>query len=207
MAGRLRWPGWICIAVLMLVSPWAMADGLVLFCYNWDCKTPGVASFSEPWLKNTLAPLRQAKTAAAERAAAAEVVRQFYVKAAEQLPIAADEPGNEEDDTVNGRMDCIDHSSTTRNILAFLAHRQALRWHGVGPYAHRTLFLDSHYSATLAENDVPVDNDGQIYTIDPWFVAQGSLPPVQPVREWASYRFYSLETQHHTVATGTVARR
>ena len=189
------------------VAPLVWADGLVLFCYNWDCKTPGVVSFSEPWLKKTLAPLRQAKTAEAERAATAEAVRQFYSKAAEQIPIAADEPGNEEDETVNGRMDCIDHSSTTRNILSFLVHRQALRWHAVGPYAHRTLFLDSHYSATLVETDAAAEQDSQIYTVDPWFVEQGSLPPVQPVREWASYRFYSLETQHHTAVASPVVRR
>lgn len=192
---------------LALCVPLANADGLVLFCYDWDCKTPGVASYSEPWLKKVLAPLRQAKTPEGERVAVAEVVRQFYVRAAEQTPIGADEPGNEEDETVVGRMDCIDHSSSTRNILSFLAHRQALRWHRVGPYAHRTLFLDSHYSATLIATDADTEDDAAIYTIDPWFVEQGSLPPVQPVREWASYRFYSLETQHHTTATASAVRR
>ena len=203
----MRHHGLIIGLMVVLASPIAMADGLVLFCYNWDCKTPGVASFSEPWLKKILTPLRQAKTAEAERVAVAEVVRQFYIKAADQLPIAADEPGNEEDETVNGRMDCIDHSSTTRNILSFLGHRQARRWHAVGAYAHRTLFLDSHYSATLIATEASTDDDGRTYTVDPWFVEQGSLPPVQPVREWASYRFYSLETQHHTAVASPVVRR
>jgi hypothetical protein len=192
---------------LALSVPLAVADGLVRFCYDWSCKTPGVVSYPEPWLKRMLAPLRQAKTPEAERVAVAEVVRQFYVRAAEQTPIGADEPGNEEDETVVGRMDCIDHSSSTRNILSFLAHRQALRWHRVGPYAHRTLFLDSHYSATLIATDANAEDDTGIYTIDPWFVEQGNLPPVQPVREWASYRFYSLETQHHTAAATSSAGR
>ncbi len=80
-------------------------------------------------------------------------------------------------------------------------------WHAVGPYAHRTLFLDSHYSATLIETDAAAEQDSQIYTVDPWFVEQGSLPPVQPVREWASYRFYSLETQHHTAAASPAVRQ
>jgi hypothetical protein len=192
---------------LALSASQALADGLVRFCYDWSCKTPGVVSYSEPWLKKMLVPLRQAKTPEAERLAVAEVVSRFYTTAAEQIPIGADEPGNEEDETVVGRMDCIDHSSSTRNILSFLAHRQALRWHRVGPYAHRTLFLDSHYSATLIATAADVEDDSGIYTVDPWFVEQGSLPPVQPVREWASYRFYSLETQHHTAAATSSAGR
>ncbi len=193
--------------LVALAAPVALADGLVLFCFNWDCKTPGVAYFPEPWLKKTLAPLQQAQSPDAERLAVAEAVSQFYAKAGEQLPITADEPGNEEDETVHGRMDCIDHSSTTRNILSFLAYRKALRWHTVGPYAHRTLFLDSHYSATLVETDGVANDDRHVYTVDPWFVARGDLPAIQPVREWATYRFYSLQAEHHTASTQPVLRR
>lgn len=192
---------------LAMAVPSVLADGLVLFCYNWNCKTPGVAHFSEPWLNKTLAPLREAKSPDAERVAVADVVRHFYTKAGEQLPIHADEPGNEEDETVDGRMDCIDHSSTTRNILSFLAYRKALRWHTIGPYAHRTLFLDSHYSATLVETSEVANDDRHIYTVDPWFVARGDLPAIQPVREWATYRFYSLQAEHHTAPAQPVLRR
>jgi hypothetical protein len=139
--------------------------------------------------------------------AAAEVVRKFYVKAAEQTPIGADEPGNDEDETVNGRMDCIDHSTTTANMLSLLQKKQALRWHEVGPYAHRTLLVASHYSATLVETGDAGDGDSHVYTIDPWDVEQGSLPPVAPVREWAAYRFYTLDAQHHMTAARPLASR
>jgi hypothetical protein len=192
---------------MCLASGLACAESYVVVCYNWGCLKQVSVVYPDSWLKKTLAPLRQAKTPDQERAATAEVVRQFYVKAAEQLPIAVDEPGNEEDEDVVGRMDCIDHSSTTANILNLLQFKQALRWHKVGPYAHRTRFMDSHYSATLIETGVLADDDRQVYTIDPWLEQHGALPSVQPVREWAAYRFYSLETQHHTTATRTLAGR
>ena len=192
---RWLWPLWVAGGALL--SPLARADALVVICYNWSCKDRVAVSYSEPWLRKAFQPLRQAKTPDAERDAAAETVRRFYVKAAEQTPIAADEPGNNEDPDVNGRMDCIDHSATTRNILTFLQQRQLLRWHHVGPYAHRSLLVASHYSATLIETGDDTD-DAMIHTIDPWEIPPGALPALAPVREWAGPRFYSLEAQHHT---------
>lgn len=183
---------------LMLAAAGADAHALIVVCYNWGCQTQQAVSYPDAWLRRVLQPLRQAKTPAEERAAVAEVVHQFYLRAAEQTPIGADEPGNVEDETVNGRMDCIDHSATTKNVLLYLQHRKLLRWHEVGPYAHRSLIVASHYSATLIEttSDGPVDD--RMYTIDPWDVDRQALPPVQTVREWAGARFYTLETQHHT---------
>ena len=192
---------------ISVASSLACAESYVVICYNWGCLNRTSAVYPDAWLKKTLTPLRQAKTPAEERAATAEVVRQLYVKAAEQTPISADEPGNEEDERVNGRMDCIDHSTTTANMLSLLQKKRALRWHEVGPYAHRTLLVASHYSATLIETGDPADDDSHVYTIDPWDEALGSLPPVAPVREWAAYRFYTLEKQHHTTAASSLAGR
>lgn len=192
---------------LSLASLTANADALVVVCYNWSCQTQRAVSFPDPWLRKSLQPLRQARTPDAERAAVAEVVHRFYRKAAEQIPIGNDEPGNDEDETVDGRMDCIDHSTTTRNILAYLQFRNLLRWHDVGPYAHRSLFVLSHYSATLIETrgDAPVDE--RMYTVDPWNEPRDALPQVLTVREWAGPRFYSLETQHHTSSASAVLTR
>ena len=193
--------------VMGLASSLAYAESYVVVCYNWGCLKQVSVVYPDAWLKKTLAPLRQTKTPAEERAAAAEVVRKLNVKAAEQTPIGADEAGNEEDEMVNGRMDCIDHSTTTANMLSLLQKKRALRWHAVGPYAHRTLLVASHYSATLVETGDATDDDSHVYTIDPWDVEHGSLPPVAPVREWAAYRFYSLETQHHMTAARPLAGR
>jgi hypothetical protein len=193
--------------VMGLASSLAYAESYVVVCYNWGCLKQVSVVYPDAWLKKTLAPLRQTKTPAEERAAAAEVVRKLYVKAAEQTPIGADEAGNEEDEMVNGRMDCIDHSTTTANMLSLLQKKRALRWHAVGPYAHRTLLVASHYSATLVETGDATDDDSHVYTIDPWDVEHGGLPPVAPVREWAAYRFYSLETQHHMTAARPLAGR
>lgn len=197
---------WLALG-LFLASGVAFAESYVVVCYNWGCQQQVAVSYPDAWLKKTLAPLYKAKNPESERAAVAEVVRKFYLKAAEQTPIAADEPANDEDETVVGRMDCIDHSTTTANMLSLLQHKRALRWHRVGPYAHRTLLVASHYSATLVEVDAQANDGSPIYTIDPWLEVHGELPSVQPVREWAGYRFYSLETQHHVTSATPLAGR
>ena len=195
------------LMALSLVSVAARADALIVVCYNWGCQTQQAVSFSDPWLRKALQPLRLAKTPEAERAAVAEVVHRFYLKAAEHTPIANDEAGNVEDESVNGRMDCIDHSTTTKNILSYLQYRQLLRWHEVGPYAHRSLLVASHYSATLIEVGAEGADEERMYTVDPWDVDRSVLPPVQSVREWAGPRFTTLETQHHTQNPPAVATR
>lgn len=194
-------------SALSLVCATASAHALIVVCYNWGCQVQQPVSYSDAWLRKALQPLRLAKTPEAERAAVAEVVHRFYLKAAEQTPIAVDEPGNPEDESVYGRMDCIDHSTTTKNILSYLQQRDLLRWHEVGPYAHRSLLVDSHYSATLIETASDAPEQERLYTVDPWDVDRESLPPVLTVREWAGPRFYTLETQHHTLTPpATLAR-
>ena len=58
-----------------VVSLMAHADALVVVCYNWSCKDRVAVTYSEPWLRKALQPLRQAKTPEAERDAVAETVR------------------------------------------------------------------------------------------------------------------------------------
>lgn len=196
---RARWLLHGLTAVFLgLIAPCVQADAVIVVCYNWGCKNQEGVVFDDRWLRQTFLPLDAVGTPGEERLAVAGIVRQFYRKVAEQLPIDADEPGNVEDETVDGRMDCIDHSTTTRNILAYLERHRLMRWHDVGPYAHRTLFVDSHYSATLVERASALPEADRIFVIDPWDIYQASLPLPQSVREWAGSRFYTFETQHHT---------
>lgn len=192
---------------MSLASHSVLAQSYVMVCYNWGCQTEASVGFSDAWVNKTLEPIRQAKNPQEERVAAAEAVRNFYVKAAESLPISADRPGNDEDQDVVGRMDCIDHSTTTANMLLLMQFKGVLRWHTVGPYAHRTSLVASHYSATLIETSANSEDLDQIYTIDPWAVEPGTLPLLSPVREWAAYRFLTLETKHHTTVVAPLAGR
>jgi hypothetical protein len=72
--------------------------------------------------------------------------------AGEQTPIAADRGGNFADDGVYGRMDCIDHSTTTTRLLRLLESRRWLQFHRVLEPVRRVLYLfEFHYSAQIEE--------------------------------------------------------
>lgn len=196
---------WLLALMLGLFSVAVSAETLIVVCYNWRCKDRAAVSYPDAWLRQTLKPLKQVTTPETERVAVAEVVRQFYLRAAEQTPIGADQAGNNEDDSVNGRMDCIDHSTTTQHILSYLEAHKRLRWHTVGPYAERTWLVSSHYSATLVERDSEQPEADRIYTVDPWNVDPGSLPEVASVREWSGAHLYTLDDYQHTQEPAAVA--
>ena len=64
--------------------------------------------------------LRGAADAADERHQLALALGSLYRWAGEQLPIHADKGGDYADEGVDGRMDCIDHATTTTRLLRLI---------------------------------------------------------------------------------------
>ncbi|MBR0568532.1 hypothetical protein J5J83_20605 [Azoarcus sp. L1K30] len=145
------------LAVLLaLISSWAFAqDAQVSVCYNYGCSATGTVVFESGVLAKARASLLEAGDAVAERAALAVVVGGLYLEAGRQTPIAADRGGNFLDQEVEGRMDCIDHSTTTTRFLTMMADRGMLRFHRVLEPARRTRFILQHFSAVIEERAPP----------------------------------------------------
>jgi hypothetical protein len=153
MKGRLA-------ALLMLVLPLcaaaaAAAAPAVEICYNYGCAMRERVHFEPPRLALLEARLRAADSAQAERAVLAEVLGGLYRMAGEQTPVAADRAGNLLDAGVEGRMDCIDHSTSTTALLQLLEARGSLRHHTVLAPARRTRFILQHFSAVIEEVEAP----------------------------------------------------
>jgi hypothetical protein len=81
----------------------------------------------------------------------AEVLGELYRLAAMQTPVGADRAGNYLDGDVEGRMDCIDHSTSTTRLLKLIETRGALRFHRVLAPERRTRFIMQHFSAVIEE--------------------------------------------------------
>ncbi|QID18328.1 hypothetical protein G3580_12190 [Nitrogeniibacter mangrovi] len=142
---------------LMLLGALAWAGGAaaaaqVMFCFNYGCQTQASATYSEADLTAIGAQLAQARSAREERAVLARVIGRLYREAGQQLPMGADRKGNFADQGVLGRMDCIDHSTSTMRLLQLLEARGMLHFHKVAPKARRTtLLLFQHFSAVVEE--------------------------------------------------------
>ncbi len=137
---------WLAVAALS-----AQADATVAVCYNYGCAERAQVVFADDELEAADARLRQAGSAAEERALLAGVLGGLYRIAGERSPVGADRAGNLADWGVHGRMDCIDHSTSTTALLELLAARGSLRYHKVLAPARRSRFLFQHFAAVIEE--------------------------------------------------------
>lgn len=161
----------------------AAAEERVAVCYNYGCYRTDVVVFSEAQLAEIHQLLSPAKSAEQERKVLALAVGRLLGWAGQQSPISADRGGNVEDAGVFGRMDCIDHSTTTTRLLKVLEGRRWLRWHQVTEPVLRTRFLIfDHWSAAIEERISSMH-----YVVDSWFYDNGQPAVVMPLDDWMEW--------------------
>lgn len=154
MARRLR--PLLCALLALPAATWATvgaaasdAGAEVSICYNYGCASEGRVRVHAASLRRIGARLAAARSAAQERELLAEAVGGLYRVAATQTAVATDRAGNLLDEGADGRMDCIDHSTTTTRLLQLLEARGALRFHRVLEPARRTRLILQHFSAVV----------------------------------------------------------
>ncbi|THF55605.1 hypothetical protein [Pseudothauera rhizosphaerae] len=139
-----------CLLVLAAAAGFAHAVPPVALCYNYGCASRVEVRFADKEIDALDARLRTAGSAAEEREVLAGVVGRLYRLAGKQTPVAADRAGNLLDAGANGRMDCIDHSTSTTALLELLAARGSLRFHRVLAPSRRGVIFQ-HFSAVIEE--------------------------------------------------------
>ncbi len=219
--------GWICCAIWdeplkakaafflllsFLLSCPASAQVSLPVCFNYGCARQVTISVSEERLREIHDVFDDVLTAADEREAVSGAVAALYRIAATQTPIGADRAGNLRDEEANGRMDCIDHSTTTTAMLKMMEKRGWLRFHRVLPPVRRNRLIFQHFSAALemiegeiillvrpdCEHarryckvltlDILETGSGgeRRFAVDTWYVEQGEPALVLPLNEWLS---------------------
>ena len=140
------------LALLLAASLPAAANETVTICYDYGCAAQADIVYGEAQLREIAALLAQAESPAAERALLAQAVGRLLGWAGEQSPVKNDRGGNYADDGVDGRMDCIDHSTSTTRLLRMLEGRGLLNWHRVlEPRRRVRVVLFQHFSAVIEE--------------------------------------------------------
>ena len=146
LCALLAWPAatWATVGVAASDS-----GAEVSICYNYGCASEGSVQVRGPALRRIGERLAAARNAAEERERLAGAVGGLYRVAATQTAVAADRAGNLLDGGADGRMDCIDHSTSTTRLLQLLEARGALRFHRVVEPARRTRLILQHFSAVI----------------------------------------------------------
>jgi hypothetical protein len=162
------------------------ASEWVSVCFNYDCVAQAEVFFDDGQLTELGRLLGRVQTPAEEREAIGEAVGYLLGWAGQQSSIAADRGGNFADDTVYGRMDCVDHATTTTRLLRLLERHGLLRFHRVLEPAMRARFLlFQHYSAQIGESrDGGKDGASAHFVVDSWFFDNGHPAAVMPLDTW-----------------------
>lgn len=156
------------------------AQTRVSICHDYGCKAETEIVYSAAQLLEIDRLLASAFDPRSERSRLAEAVGMLYRWAGEQSPISRDRGGNFADEDEPGRMDCIDHSTSTTRLLQMLAARNGLRWHRVLEVEPRYFlgFVANHWSAVIEERW------GGRFVVDSWFVNNGEPAVILPLEEW-----------------------
>ena len=169
------------VAVLIALGGSATADEIVPICYGYSCIAQDQIRYSGGQIEKLGQVLNATVDPAAERKILAEVVGQLYAWAGEQSDIKNDRGGNLADGHSPGRMDCIDHSTSTTRLLELIEAYGFLRWHRVSDIEVRNwaFVFPSHYSAVIEEKA-----SAARFVVDSWFVDNGQPAVILPLDEW-----------------------
>lgn len=152
----------------------------VTICYNYGCAVQAKIEVDHDDLARLDQLFEEASNAALERGSIQFAIGYLNRVAGRQTPIRNDKGGNYDDDGVEGRMDCIDHSRTTTAYLKLIETRGLLHFHRVLEPVHRApLLVNDHWSARILE----IESEAQ-YAVDSWFLDNGEPAAIFPIRDW-----------------------
>jgi len=161
------WPLRFALTLALMLFSSAQAAVNVEVCFNYGCVARVGVHVDDAALMRVGNMFATVSDPAGERDVIAQAIAKLYRVAGGQTPIFADRAGNLLDGGADGRMDCIDHSTTTTVLLHVLADQGWLRFHRVLEPKRRTRFLFQHLSAAIEEVDVlesdqPEQGDGSV---------------------------------------------
>lgn len=171
-------------ALLLLAVGRVLAGEVVVpICYGYGCLVEAPIRYSDAQLAEIDRQLAFAVDAESERQLLAGAIGRLYGWAGEQSDIHNDRGGNYADDHAPGKMDCIDHSTSTTRLLRLLAARGSLRWHRVGEPEMRSwaLVFGVHWAAVVVEK---AGDGAEYFVVDSWFVDNGEPAVILPLADW-----------------------
>lgn len=165
------------LGLLISLPAWAVD---ISICYNYSCATQARVDFNSQQIARIRQLFKDASTPAAERRAIANSIGLFEKFAGEQTPTWRDKGGNINDDGVDGRMDCIDHSTNTTTYLTLLERLGLLRFHTVLERVERAPWIvNVHWAAHI--QDITTRQE---YAVDSWFYDNGHPAVIYPLQDW-----------------------
>lgn len=152
-------------------------------CFNWSCASQQRMHFSASEMQQVAEQMAMCPGHTTyQRVQRLRVgIWQMELLAQKHQPLLAnDEPINDRDQDVEGRMDCIDNSTNTSTFISVLVDLGLLPgWSVAEPRVRDRFSMQVHWTAVAL--DV---RSARAFAVDSWFRGNGHLPFVMPVTEW-----------------------
>ena len=151
-------------------------------CHGYACRfvTP-VGLLPEEWQATRALFQPPAPSGAAERRQIGLAVAQLTMSAGRDAGLAVRQRRELVNRSDPSQLDCVDETVNTTSYLMLLSRAGLLRWHRVGPVAHRgtLVTLDVANTPVLVETQT-----GQGFAVDTAFADPGLPPYVVPIETW-----------------------
>jgi len=171
---------------LLLCSLTAWAEERISICFNYGCHAQAEVVYSDKQLRRVGRIMAAAGSAEEEREAISTSIGRLLGWAGKQSPISVDKGGNFADLEVSGKMDCIDHSTTTTRLLHMMEEHSWLRYHHtLEPVARWRYVFFEHRSAQIEElSPAKAGGEAERFVVDSWFFDNGQPAAVMPLASW-----------------------
>jgi len=168
-------------ALIFALGSAPLPPATVELCYNYGCARRALVRFDTGVIDTTAALFEEVDDAPSERLAIALAMGMLARAATADAPVGADLGGNGYAESgVEGRMDCVDHSTNATRYLALMRDHGWLRYHDTGPRVLRMrYFVAAHWTATIRDR-----SNGTEYAVDTWFRRNGYPAVVMPLPAW-----------------------
>ncbi|MCU0765835.1 MAG: hypothetical protein MUE39_00475 [Gammaproteobacteria bacterium] len=157
-------------------------------CYNWSCAAQKKITFSPEDMATVTSYMAECPgDSLHDRVQRMRIgIWQMQLLATKYVPVLANDRAiNDTDGELEGRADCVDHSSNTDTYLHVLKDLgQLAGWSLAGPTVRNVLNPHAvHWTPVVTD-----DRTRREWSVDSWFHPNGQLPLVMPLRDWAADR-------------------
>jgi hypothetical protein len=151
-------------------------------CHGNSCRLRSDISLSEAeWRRVHDVFATAPADAVAERKLIARSIAMLEVMVGQQAGTLEDKPGVGLEWNTDAQLDCIDEAINSTAYLRMMAADELLRFHRVGPPAHRFVLSAGGPSNTATITEIAT---GKRFAVDSFFLGNGEPPSILPLDLW-----------------------
>ncbi len=170
----------VILIVTYLISWPLVAEPDFVHCYDFGCKSREEINYlPQNWDEIRAIFSINTNNKAQEKQAIRRAIALMERISGDLVGTSLDKGGNYPGYDIEKQQDCVDESTNTYQYLKALERLHLLKWHHVVPKKRRIVWLATHWTAVIADNET-----NQRFAVDSWYRDNGQPPYIQKLEDW-----------------------